>query len=378
MIAFGRAALGVSKMDRTLAGIAAVACAALVAIAPIAASASETTGATPNDTARLLAGLPPTPGSDLQRFVRTASFQNHAREFSQAWERLESKQLAKIRTWVAEQMPPAKPTLFYFFSGPDFLYANAFYPNATTYVMSGLEPVGAIPRVSDVNITGLGQLRGSLNTVMNTSFFRTIEMRERFGSGAFTGTLPILYIFLARSGKTVEETTLVSLNDAGVEAPAGSPGARASINGAKIVFSGDDGVRRTLYYFQTDVSNSGASVNQLLAFAKGLGQGDALIKSASYLLHSDNFSKVREFLLTKTQTLLQDDSGIPVRQFSAGDWKLEARGRYPGPINLFAGHYQARLADLHRVQKPGQLPFGVGYRIRAAESSLLLATHKAH
>ena len=378
MIAFGRAALGVSKMDRTLAGIAAVACAALVAIAPIAASASETTGATPNDTARLLAGLPPTPGSDLQRFVRTASFQNHAREFSQAWERLESKQLAKIRTWVAEQMPPAKPTLFYFFSGPDFLYANAFYPNATTYVMSGLEPVGAIPRVLDANITGLGQLRGSLNTVMNTSFFRTIEMRERFGSGAFTGTLPILYIFLARSGKTVEETTLVSLNDAGVEVPAGSPGTRASINGVKIVFSGDDGVRRTLYYFQTDVSNSGASVNQLLAFTKGMGQGDALIKSASYLLHSDNFSKVREFLLTNTQTLLQDDSGVPLRHFSSGNWKLEARGRYTGPINLFAGHYQSRVADLHRVQRPGQLPFGVGYRIRAAESSLLLATHKAH
>ena len=189
MIAFGRAALGVSKMDRTLAGIAAVACAALVAIAPIAASASETTGATPNDTARLLAGLPPTPGSDLQRFVRTASFQNHAREFSQAWERLESKQLAKIRTWVAEQMPPAKPTLFYFFSGPDFLYANAFYPNATTYVMSGLEPVGAIPRVLDANITGLGQLRGSLNTVMNTSFFRTniVDIQELLGKRAFTG-----------------------------------------------------------------------------------------------------------------------------------------------------------------------------------------------
>ena len=375
MIAYGGAA---SAMSKTGWNVRALACAALIASAPITASAAETTGSTPNDTARILAGLPPTPGSELQRFVRAPAFQQHSREFSQAWDRLESKQLAKIRTWVAEQMPPAEPTLFYFFSGPDFLYANAFYPNATTYVMSGLEPVGAIPRVSDANITGLGQLRGSLNTVMNTSFFRTIEMRERFGSGAFTGTLPILYIFLARSGKTVAETTLVSLNEAGGEVAAGSPGARASINGAKIVFSGDDGVRRTLYYFQTDVSNSGASVNQLLAFGKGLGQGDALIKSASYLLHSDNFSKVREFLLTNTQTLLQDDSGIPLRHFSSGDWKLEARGRYTGPINLFAGHYQSRLADLHRVQKPGQLPFGVGYRIRAAESSLLLATHKAH
>ena len=120
MIAFGRAVLGVSKTSWMSASVRAVACAALLATAPLTAAASETTGSTPNDTARVLAGLPPAPGSDLQRFVRTAAYQNHAREFSQAWDRLESKQLAKIRTWVAEQMPKPNPTLFYFFSGPDF------------------------------------------------------------------------------------------------------------------------------------------------------------------------------------------------------------------------------------------------------------------
>lgn len=375
MEAQGRAASDVSKSISKTRKFGALICALSIAVTPLAATASETTGSTANDTARILAGLEPAPGSELTRLTRTAAFQQHAKDFSSAWNRLETGQLAKIRTWVAQQMPPAKPTLFYFFSGPDYLYANAFYPNATTYVMAGLEPVGPIPRASDANIRGLPQLRGSLNTVMNTSFFRTIEMRERFGSGAFTGTLPILYMFLARSGKTVEETTLISLNEAGVEVPAGSPGARSSINGAKIVFSGADGTHRTLYYFQTDVSNTGASVNQLLAFTKALGQGDALIKSASYLLHQENFSKVRGFLLTNAQTLLQDDSGIPLRHFSPADWTLQAQGRYTGPISLFAGNHQPRMADLFRAQKPTPLPFGVGYRIRAAESSLLLATH---
>ena len=32
--------------------------------------------------------------------------------------------------------------MFYMFSGPDFLYADAFYSKATTYVLSALEPVG--------------------------------------------------------------------------------------------------------------------------------------------------------------------------------------------------------------------------------------------
>ena len=35
--------------------------------------------------------------------------------------------------------------MFYMFSGPDFLYADAFYSKASTYVLGALEPVGAVP-----------------------------------------------------------------------------------------------------------------------------------------------------------------------------------------------------------------------------------------
>jgi hypothetical protein len=34
--------------------------------------------------------------------------------------------------------------MFYMFGGPDFCTANAFLPNATTCVLSGLEPVGPV------------------------------------------------------------------------------------------------------------------------------------------------------------------------------------------------------------------------------------------
>ena len=34
--------------------------------------------------------------------------------------------------------------MLYMFSGPDFLYATSFFPNASTYVLAGLEPVGAV------------------------------------------------------------------------------------------------------------------------------------------------------------------------------------------------------------------------------------------
>ena len=39
--------------------------------------------------------------------------------------------------------------MLYMFSGPDFLYATSFFPNASTYVLAGLEPVGAVPDLTN-------------------------------------------------------------------------------------------------------------------------------------------------------------------------------------------------------------------------------------
>ena len=56
----------------------------------------------------------------------------------------------------------------------------------------------------------------------------------------------------------------------------GAPGAAGTLaKGAKIVFSGKDGAKRTLYYFSTDISDGGIERSGFLAFCSGLGRGDA-------------------------------------------------------------------------------------------------------
>ena len=103
-------------------------------------------------------------------------------------------------------------------------------------------------------------------------------------------------------------------------------------NGVKIAFTSADGKPQTLYYFSTDVSNGGIKSSGFLKFCEGLGKGDAFVKSASYLMHNDSFSTVREFLLAHSATIVQDDTGIPVRFFKPDDWELRPFGRYLGPI----------------------------------------------
>lgn len=335
-------------------------------------------GTNHNEVARYLAGLP-SADAEGAKFVRDANWQQHAQNFNAAWDKLEKAQLSKVRDWSAQQLKTPPRPLFYTFSGPDFIYANSFFPSATTYVMVGLEPIGPIPQVNDRTRFALANLRGSLNTILNISYFITSDMGSRLHSGELRGTLPIFYAFLARSGKTIHEVSLVNLDREGVAHEVAAHGQRGAARvdpGVKIVFSSGAGPRQTIYYFSTDLSDAGVKASGFLKFVDKLGSGDALVKSASYLLHGGNFSLVRQALLDKANTVVQDDTGIPARFFKPEEWQLQPFGAYLGPIEIFQGMYQPQLAQLFRTGKPPKLDFGIGYRWRGHDSNLLLARKK--
>src|SRR6202035_2909935 len=105
-----------------------------------------------------------------------------------------------------------------------------------------------------------------------------------------------LYVFLARSGKTIRNVSLITLDDKGAVHSANEDAGRNATRGVQIVFAGSDGAERTLYYFSTDLSNSGVRSSGFLKFCASLAPGNSLIKSASYLMHTGNFSTVRNFL----------------------------------------------------------------------------------
>ena len=178
----------------------------------------------------------------------------------------------------------------------------ALFPNASTYVMAGLEPPGNIPPLPSLNKATLGRTeRGmevALGNLMKLSYFITKNMSNQLRPGPVYGTLPVIYIFLARSGATIDETTFVSVDSAGNEIP-GDPNQKSAAKGVKIVFSLDGGPKKTLYYFSTDLANGGVKNSGFLAFCEKLGTNgaDAFVKSASYLLHGDAFSTTRSFLL---------------------------------------------------------------------------------
>src|SRR6478735_7903374 len=281
--------------------IAAVAATMFLAAAGAARAADPVTA---DDTARFLAGMAPSPGSPLTPLTKDPAWQRHARFFDAAFGQLEQRQLSKIRSWAETNLAAPRPTMFYMFSGPDFLYADAFYSKATTYVLSALEPVGSVPDLTGLPPGGVGaalySVERSLSSILSFSFFITKQMKTDLHAGQINGTLPVLYVFLARSGKTIRSVTPVALDDKGAAYFANeNPGPNA-VRGARIIFAGPDGVEKTLYYFSTDLSNSGVKSSGFLKFCSTLAPGNSLIKSASYLLHSGNFTTVRDYILANS------------------------------------------------------------------------------
>ena len=351
----------------------AVFAAAVLLVAVLPARADDT--ATADDTARFLAGMLPSADSPLMPLTRNPAWQHHAKFFDAAFAQLEQRQLAKIRTWANANLAAPKPTMFYMFSGPDFLYADAFDSNASTYVLSALEPPGSVPDLTRMPRGGveaaLYNVEHSLGSILSFSFFITKKMKVDLHAGQLNGTLPILYVFLARSGKTIRNVSPVALDDKGTAYFAGeNPGSNAT-HGVRIIFAGSDGAEKTLYYFSTDLSNSGVRSSGFLKFCATLAPGNSLIKSASYLLHSPNFTTVREFILVNSATIIQDDSGIPLAYYGSKKWRFFPFGRYAGPIAEFHGKYQESYAELFRRAQP--MDFGIGYRWRTYESNLLLS-----
>ena len=312
-----------------------------------------------DDTAKFLGGLPVK--GPLEPLTQTEAWRNHANSLDEAWFKKEYHQLTPIRAWMsanAKEYYDSSNTMYYMFSGPDFLYAHAFFPNANTYILAGLEPVGQVPDLSRLSPEVMGgelsALRGSMHTILQTHYFITKDMRTDLSKVG--GTLPILYVFLARRGCTVLDTTYIN-----------SPAP-----GVKITFV-HHGPKQTLYYFKTDLSGGKSA---FLNWCAAQGPGLSLLKAASYLMHGEGFAGVRNFLLDHSRIIIQDDSGIPLRSFTK-NWTVDCYGRYVPHVEMFGKFRQPDLAAIYaKNPPPSELGFAFGYHWQPDRGLLMMARRK--
>jgi hypothetical protein len=318
----------------------------------------------------------------IARLTNDTVWRKHATSFDKAWARLEAQQLSKVRKWAETELKPINQTsqpIFYPFSGPDFLYAYSFFPNASDYILVGLEPVGKLPQIEKLSAsqtqTKLHELSNSLDAILGFSFFRTNAMKVDL---AKQGVLPILFVFLARTNNRILDVQYIGLDqNANIHKLDKTNQKKGLMPGIKISFTRQGKSQpQTLYYFSTDLSDEGLKKTpQFTKFVKKFDNPVTYLKAASYLMHNQNFSTIRNLILAQSSSLLQDDSGIPVKYFGKQKWNLKFYGAYTKPIDLFSRRYQPEMRKIYtntRAVKP--LNFGIGYNFKLNKSNLMLAT----
>jgi len=346
-----------------------------------------------NDLARYLGGLKPLPGSVLDSIDHRPEAVEHRRFFDAAWALKDSVSLRRIQRWFSREYPQAhayKETVFYPFSGPDFMTIYTLYPQAKQYFLFGLEPEGRSPDLKQLKTKDLRKhlqvLRTALRDILGRTYFITSHMGGDLSRSDFNGTLPIMLAFMARQGCEVLTVDRVVMQ------PDGTPRTLAPnefikmyvrdslVTGVRIRFrKAGTKVKQTLYYYSLDISDPYYYHQKDFQRAiERLDKTQTFLKSASYLLHWDNFSLIRNQILRVTDMLVQDDTGIAYRFLEKDKWDIRLYGRYTTPIRQFTGQFQADLnkayiADSARIQP---LDFVFGYSALKNAANILVARKK--
>jgi hypothetical protein len=300
------------------------------------------------------------------------------------WAKMYTNRLSKMKEWEAGTLSSTVSdtlSLFYPFSGPDFLHAHYLYPKTNEFILGALEPIIDIPALDSIKEKQrdkfLDSLNHSLRDIFYKSYFITTHMQNDLKQ--IRGVLPALYFFLERSGHELLEQRFITLDADGNLRGLTSEELKKRIPGVAIKFR-DLATKqiKTLYYFNLDLSDKGLLKRpEFLTFVKKRAPFNTFVKSASYLMTNPNFATMRNFILGNTKTLFQDDTGVPYRFLkSRMDFTVQLYGEYTKPVKDFGAYtYQADLDSAYKATANKQpLPFSLGYHWSTKIQNYMLAT----
>lgn len=318
----------------------------------------------------------------------------HGEFIEKSWKKLENKRLKSMRGWAEKEF--ARPNteakvVFYPFSGPDYLTADAFFPNADKYIMLGLEPVGKLPDLKKFKPgehTEYAQaFKESLGDIFDKSYFITRKMLHDFAKQKVNGLLPVLTFFIRKTGHEIADVKYLYRfkQDSIIERPYDTkvmdredPKEVKKPFGVRIDFVQGE-KQKSVYYFKYDVSNK--FFNDTCIFYKYINADKHVvtyIKSASYLLHNHFMSQMKDLILKNSDWIVQDDTGMPYKFLTEG-FNVKLYGQYARPVSDFKWlNKQQPLEDAFKKDSAniGKLPFHLGYHWGSKKDVIMFASRK--
>ncbi len=339
-----------------------------------------------NSVAQFLAGNKQGTRNEITKYEDSSAWKTYSKQMKSKWKSLEAGRLKPYETFRDKELSEINSRtkiLFYPFGGPDVLHAVTFFPDAEMLVLIGLEKVGSLPGVQNMEgdsamIKYFNNMKSSINTVLSISFFITKDMKVDFKAKELDGILPILLVFAVRTGHDVADIKGARI-DANGEIVSFATDQFQKTTGVEITLKDQGGKFKKLYYFSKNLADGSLKPNSpFYQFIKKMGTVTTYLKAASYLMHNDaEFANIRSLILAQSRYVVQDDSGIPMKFFNQSKWDLTFYGHYDKPINMFQSRQQPDLAQVYKdssgVRKLG---FGIGYQHNKGRSNMMVAKRK--
>ncbi len=303
------------------------------------------------------------------------------------WNKMYSNLLTPISNWKKSALPESclnTEFVFYPFSGPDFLIPNTLFTQTKHIVMFGLELPGKDMSKygNDFALNSMPLMQKSLRDYFGKSYFITKNMMTDLKSDSLNGVTPLISTFLVKSNFKLISIKNFKLNNAGEKVYFDfekDTFSYANIYGVEINYTKDLVNSLQIDYLSFNAEDLSMQTHpEIMHFFERTIPSNTVsyLKSASYLLHYNGFSTIRNLVLNKSKYVLQDDTGIAERYFTK-EWKLSLWGVYEKPIKDFSGVYQKDLDSLYKVnEQVNPLPFNMGYHYFNGKQNLLLAEKK--
>jgi hypothetical protein len=337
-------------------------------------------------TAQILAGITPNPPDPaLKRLVESDAFKEHQQWMTTSWNSVRNR-IQTMDAWRSHEIKIAgaqKKNLLYPFSGPDLLNAYVFFPDHARYVFFSLERPGTLPDLESVAPAQFSKLlqdvRSAFRDIFERNYFITSYMTKQLMTPWIRGTVPVMATMLALMNRRIIRIEPLDLFPDLTHAYDAPDAQRPPVlmRAVRIDFASatnGSGIQQ-LYYVSLDAADKALEFYpDFLNWVSQYKPATVLIKSASYLLHDQQFSKTRTMLLDAADVLVQDDTGIPFRFISQNPWHVKLYGRYHRPIRPMKYGYQKDLeAAFSSRQEQNSLPFPFGYHWRGQQSGLIVA-----
>lgn len=356
--------------------------AALVAADPAPADFSEDV--------KLLFEVVSCQGGALPEGLDAAVVEGYCAQQRPRLERFKGHWGSKGRAFLAELRPKEAPAeLVYPFGGGDLMMALTTFPEATVINTLSLELAGdprRLRRVRDKNAlkNSLSAIADASNSTLTSNDSKSVNL-SKIQRGELPGQLSMHLLGLALFGYRPVAARYFRVEPSGalhyytadeIEALEGSPAERlrhgwtspdfsqafANVEVEFVSAATPDGPRRIHRHFAADLSDAGLEkLPGLLVHLNGKGKVSAMTKAASYLLWRNEFSKMRDYLVTHAAVMIADSTGVPPRYWKAAGCAVSTYGAFQKSFLGTGATLEAELRDEFKAQPRRALPMRFGY-----------------